>query len=282
MLEITIDTNIIAEENSPTLQYLINAHQSGLLDVAVASRFWKDKDNDSDHTRVERQRQIVGQLNVIPSGFIIGGDKLGNKVAVLIDDRMHQQLSCLFDIDTSTRGGIHSRYDVDHIYSHLMLNRDIFLTYEEKLIKKRMLLKEVGINLAHPDKFVEAIKETYQHYPEYSSEFLHHLYFLLDQMHQSPINGQLFKRLQGMRQAQDDIDAGRFSKEDEKAIQYMATNFKAYNRKPLEVAVELVKQQYHGMKVAYLSRYPSQPIISKNIIRGLKEIYGRVLDREIS
>lgn len=94
------------------------------------------------------------------------------------------------------------------------------------------------------------------------------------------MNIQLSKRLQYMRQAQDDIDTGKFSKEDEKAIRYLAANIESYKHKPLEVAVMLLKQQYHSMKNTYLSLYPSQPIISRNIVHGIKEIYGHILDEE--
>lgn len=280
MLKITIDTSIIAEEDNPTLGYLVNAHENGILDIAVANRFKLDKDNDPDQVRVERQRQVVAELNLVPSAFIIGVDNLGDKMAIVVDDELHQQLFCLFEIDTNTRGGMHSRYDVDHIYSHSMLNRDIFLTSENRFIKKRAVLKQLGINLARPEHFVEAMKQTERSYSVLSVEFQHHLYLLLDQMDQAPMNMQVYKRLQAMREAQAAIKEGRYTREDEKAIRYIAANFKSYSQKPLEIAVKLIKQQYHPMKAVYLSHYPSRPITAINIAYGLKEIYGHVLDRE--
>ena len=67
LLKITIDTSVVAEENSTTIQYLVEAHEKKLLDVAVASRFMMDKENDPDPERVERQKRIVEKLNLVPS-----------------------------------------------------------------------------------------------------------------------------------------------------------------------------------------------------------------------
>lgn len=280
MLKITIDTSIIAAEDNSTLGYLVNAHKNGVLDVAVANRFKLDKSNDTDPIRIERQRQVVAGLHLVPSGFIIGVDNLGDKMAVAVDDELHQQLFCLFEIDINARGGMHSRYDVDHIYSHLMRNRDIFLTFEGRFIKKRAVLKDIGIHLAHPEHFIEAMKQAEQSYSIHAPEFQHHLCLLLDQMHKSPMNVQVYKRLQDMREAQAAIKEGRYTKEDEKAIRYIAANFKLYSQKQLETAVKLIKQQYHSMKAVYLSRYPGKPITARNIADGLKEIYGHVLNTE--
>lgn len=281
MLKITIDTSVVAEKGNTTLQYLVEAHESKLLDVAVASRFRMDKENDPDPERVERQKRIVARLNLVPSTFLIGVQYDDDEVGVLADDDLHQQLFCLFDIDTSTRGGRHTHFDVDHMYSHLIGRRDFFLTYESKMLKKRAVLKEVGINIVHPDKFTQGMKQMTVLHPICSSDFRENFLALLDQIHYSQINPQLLNRLQAMREAQTDIKEGRFTKEDEKAIRYIASNFGAYRHLPLNVATMLLKKQYLRMKTTYLSRYPNRPITAGNIVSGLRDTYGHAIDKEV-
>jgi hypothetical protein len=278
LLEITIDTSVVAEEDS-TLQYLIDAHQKNFLDVAVAGRFKMDKENDTARERVERHQKIVAQLNFVASTFRIGTHDYTGEIGVLADDELHQQLFCLFDIDPNTRSGRHSQYDVDHMYSHLIKKRGFFLTYENKILKKRVVLKEVGISVSHPGKFVLAVKHIIALHSIHSLDFHNYLSILLDQVHNSHMNPQLYKRLQIIRQAQADIRERKFTKEDEKAIQYIVSNFNTYRNLPLQVATMLLKKQYHSMKTSYLSRYPSRPIKAGNIVSGLRELYGYTIDK---
>ncbi len=142
-LKITIDTSVISDDGA-VLDYLVTAHQRGQIDVAVASRFKLDKENDRNTERAERQRQIVSQLYFIPSTIRLSLNYIDDEMVVIADDTIHQQLFCLFDIDPTTRGGRHTLWDVDHLYSHMLRGRDIFLTFDKQLLRKRTVLKEIG------------------------------------------------------------------------------------------------------------------------------------------
>ena len=85
-----------------------------------------------------------------------------------------------------------------------------------------------------------------------------------------------------MREAQTNIKAGRFTKEDEKAIRYIADNFGTYRNIPTNTAIRLIKAQYHHMKTTYLSRHPNLPITAGNIVKGLRDTYGHIIDKNVS
>lgn len=280
MLKITIDTSLVADETSTTLCYLVEAHQNNLLDVAVTSRFRMDKDNDSDLERVQRQKAITAKLNIIPSTFLIGAIHEDDEVGLLADDEIHQQLFCLFDIDRTTRGGKHTAYDVDHLYGHIISGRDIFLTYEKKFVKKRMVLKEVGINVAFPDKAVLAIQQALLEYPINTAAFQTRVMGLIEESHHESLNYTLLKRLQRLRQAQQDLTNKFFTQEDEKAIRYLAPRYKRYKGQKVEVCTFLFKQHYHNMKGRVLWHFPNRTITTGSIIGGVLALYGRYFDND--
>lgn len=275
MIKITIDTSVISEEEGNILEYLVSAHISGLIDVAVASRFKMDKENDINQERVEKQQKIVSKLHLIPSTFRIGLSYTDDEMGILADDNLHQQLFCLFDIDTNTRGGQHTIWDVDHLYSHMIQDRDVFLTFEGKFIKKRAILKDIGANIAHPIKFIDSMKSIASLHSTHTSQFRYQLFDLLDRIHNSQPNPQLQRRLNAMREAQENIKAGRFTQEDEKVIRYIATKFRSFKTYPSDIAAIKARNQYPAMKTSYLSRYPSYKINATNIIRGLNNMYNR-------
>lgn len=277
MISITIDTSVVAAEND-TFEFLIDAHMKGLLDVGVASRFRMDKENDPDAERVKRQKAVVDKLSIIPSTFLIGAMYHDQDIGLLADDELHQQLFCLFDIDHNTRGGRHSAYDVDHMYSHIVRGRDFFLTYEKKYVRKRVALQQVGLNISDPDIYVLAVKQAILSFEPYKPEFKSKIEALIEQMHSVKPNLELQRRLSAMRQAQRDIIGRVFSKEDEKAIRYLAQKYKSYRGQSKETAIRLYKQKYHDLKNMYLSRYPNKPIKATNIVEGILEMYRKYYD----
>jgi hypothetical protein len=275
MLKITVDNSAISQDYSTILQYLLRAHREGIFDVAISSRFKLDKKNDSDNERKVYQEQIVAQLRVVPAVFRLGVDYETNEIGLLADDDVHQQLFCLFDIDPTTRGGQHSLYDVDHLYSHRVAKRDIFVTADGTTLRKRAVLKEVGINVTRPDTFVEATTQTLALSSADSIEFTSHLFLLLDQAQPAAMNHKLLKRLTNLREAQEAIKERRFTDNDELVIMRIATTFSRFKQYPLDVAIPMIRRQYHGMKRGYLSRYPNESLNKRNIVRGLRTLYDK-------
>lgn len=273
MIKITIDTSVIANETSPTLEYLVLAHEQGLLDVGVTSRFRMDKDNDPDRERAERQKVIVAKLKNIPSTFLIGADYEDHEVGMLTDTELHQQLFCLFEIDHTNRGGRHTAYDVDHLYAHIVTGRELFLTYEKKFVKKRQILKELGINISFPDEAVHAIQQASSEFPINSVDFRIRTLELIESFHDYPLNHILLKRLQNMRQAQKDIAGKVFNSDDEKVVRYLAPRYKRYIGQNTEISKQLFRQHYHTLKNQVLWHYPHIPITSTNIIRGILDLF---------
>jgi hypothetical protein len=274
MLQLTIDTSIVAEEGS-VLEYLKNGHQTGLFDVAVSSRFRMDKENDQDLERLERHRKIAAHFNITPSTFTLGNIE-DNEIGLLPDEEEHSQLFCLFDVNETTRGGRHSRCDIDHIYSHLVAGRDIFLTFEKRVLKKRAILSELNINVTHPEIFVEAAKQASSIYFHRTVEFEHALQSNIDILHPAKMNPVLLSRLRAMRQAQEDVRLKRFTPDDEKIVKKLVQRHRAYHSNPLEDLDYLVRRGYHQKKFFYLFAFPSQQITINNVVRGITRLYPRI------
>ncbi len=280
MLTLTIDTSVITTRNSTSLPYLIKAHEDGLIDVAVSSRFRMDKEHDPDPEQLQQDWSAAGRFTQIPSTFLIGATYEDDEVGIIPHPETQQQLFCLFEIDYKTKGGIHTKYDIDHIYSHLAHHRDIFLTFEKRVIKKRAILREVGVTVAHPDYFQTALSDVLERYPTEAPCFKDQLMASLDALHQSLMNEKLLKKLYALKVAQAALADGVFLEEDEKAIHFLAKKYRGAQGFSEGAATLIFKKNYHSMKRIYLSFYPSRELKASNIINGIMGIYRRHFDTD--
>ena len=158
MMRITIDTNVLicgidgSLEEQKVFDDLMSLKQRELLDIAITSRFDQDKKKDSDLERVKKHYQIARMLTAIPSSFRCGISLLGQDR--LVDEVVYKPLSKLFKVEDSEKANHNTLMDVDHLYGHWVDNREYFLTYENRILRKKEALVKLNIKVDNPSNFL--------------------------------------------------------------------------------------------------------------------------------
>jgi hypothetical protein len=161
MVKITIDSNILIRgldgksNERQTLERFVKLHKAGIWDVAISNRFEQDKAKDKDGARVYRDILIASQFTEISSPF---RTEIFQEHGFLVDNSVSKYLSDLFKVDPKANRK-NTAWDVDHLYGHLVAERDWFITNESRIWKKRNFLKHVGIYVSQPNHFITAFDE---------------------------------------------------------------------------------------------------------------------------
>ena len=161
MPNVTIDTNVIISEDKKKLLLLAQIKElveQGFIDLAVTTRVVADKDQDrnekrkSDHLKEFNHYPKLGtparfDFSRFNSGDFWAGEEhvqLSNHLATVLFGKVQGECS-------------HTELaDIDHLIGHLHAGRDIFVTWDKDILKKRKELRnQTGIVVNSPEELVK-------------------------------------------------------------------------------------------------------------------------------
>lgn len=158
MLRVTIDTNVIINENNQMIVQIKQLAEQGLIDIAVTTRVIADKDQDknerrkSEHLKEFDHYPKVGTVarsvfSRWDSGDFWAGEadvQLGNQLSQILFGKMQDKCS-------------HNELsDLDHLAGHLHAKRDVFVTFDKDILRKHKELHEqIGITVNSPEELVK-------------------------------------------------------------------------------------------------------------------------------
>jgi len=160
MLKVTIDTNVIIDEKKHRLLTQIKQlAEQGLIDIAVTTRVVADKDQDEIKTRKAKHLKEfdhypkVGTLVRLNFSRLDSGDFLAGEEHVQVSRQIEKVL--FGKISANDKRDHNKRADVDHLGGHYFAKRDVFITRDDRMWKKRNVLREqVGIVVEKPQEFL--------------------------------------------------------------------------------------------------------------------------------
>lgn len=147
---ITLDTNCVInlfddKSSSATsvlrIETLMRYALDGKVNIAITTRVEADLANDKNE---ERRHDLFAKLNIFPVIPSIGysGNQSDEKVVRLAKE-IQQVLSPGLTRDSSRYSN--KINDIDHLVGHLLDNRDIFVTDDKDILRKRSELNGLGI-----------------------------------------------------------------------------------------------------------------------------------------
>ena len=156
MLKVTLDTNVIIDE------YLVTQfkqlEKQGLIDIAVSTRVVADKDQDRDEARKGKHLKEFESYpkEAAPARWGFSSWNGGDVWAAEEHINLSQQLEEIVFGKISGKRSHNKVADIDHLHSHYLSGRDIFVTNDKKDIwRKREELKEkLGIVVENPQEFL--------------------------------------------------------------------------------------------------------------------------------
>jgi len=160
MLKVTIDTNVIIDEKKYRLLTQIKQLAGqGLIDIAVTTRVVADKDQDEIKTRKAKHLKEfdhypkVGTLVRLNFSRLDSGDFLAGEEDVQISRQIEKVL--FGKISANDKRAHNKMADVDHLGGHYFTKRDVFITQDDRMWKKRNVLREqLGIVIEKPQEFL--------------------------------------------------------------------------------------------------------------------------------
>ena len=160
MLKVTIDTNVIIDEKKRRLLTQIKQlAEQGLIDIAVTTRVVADKDQDEDKTRKSKHLKEfdsyikVGTIARTNLTWTNTGDFTVDDEGVQVSQQIEK---VIFGKISANDKRAHNKWaDVDHLVGHYFAERDVFVTQENRMWKKRNVLREqLGIIVERPQEFL--------------------------------------------------------------------------------------------------------------------------------
>ena len=155
MLKVTLDTNVIIDD------YLVTQfrqlEKQGLIDIAVTTRVVADKDQDKDKARkVEHLKEFENYPKVgTPARWDFSRWDSGDFWAGEEDIHLSQQIEKLVFSEISGKRSHNELADVDHLLGHYKARRDIFVTNDNDILKKREEFKaKLRIVVENPQEFL--------------------------------------------------------------------------------------------------------------------------------
>lgn len=170
-MKLTLDTNCIInvfDHGSKTatsvesLERLFRAALSGQGEVAITTRVREDLENDTNEPRKVALLRTCKLFPIIGSVFRFdvsrweGGDYWASEEdTVMIADLQKALFPCLSPDQSDFRNKLH---DIDHLFAHAKAHREIFVTDDKEILKKRTALKrEFAIVVRSPDEAVTSL-----------------------------------------------------------------------------------------------------------------------------
>lgn len=150
MLKITLDTcEIIIENASPLLARVKELALHGKVDIATTTMVIADKDQDKDPNRKARHLAALEEYPQVGTAARCGFSLCGSGDFCSGGDVELQIERIVFgEINPSDKHSHNKWADVDHLYGHYRIGRDIFVTEDTAILKKASKLKnELGIQV---------------------------------------------------------------------------------------------------------------------------------------
>jgi hypothetical protein len=169
MLRITLDTNVLISglDQSDSAKRDVFAklrllEKQGYIQLALTSRFDRDKEDDQDIERVKRHYRVARDFSNLGGPFRIGVSAIGGLDGLVGGDEPDFQ--AVFGITDPTTANPHTLSDVDHLFAHWRAGYDYFLTYDRPVLKKAGKLRELGVTVISPDSFTHIASQTIEQY----------------------------------------------------------------------------------------------------------------------
>jgi hypothetical protein len=162
--KITLDTNSIlnvADGDHATatsvesLQTLINYGLSGKAEIAATTRAEADIANDRDPERCKTMLTLLKVIPIVGTVARLDKSRLGDSDVLAGDahQRLHAEVQAIVfpGLQTDDRRYRNKIYDVDHLVGHKLNGRDIFVTDDRDIWRRREALeKGPGIVVMRP------------------------------------------------------------------------------------------------------------------------------------
>jgi len=160
MLKVTIDTNVIIDEKKHRLLAQIKQMaKQGLVDIGVTTRVVADKDQDEIKTRKAKHLKEFDHYPKVGTPMRLNfsrwdsGDFWAGEEHVQVSRQIEKVL--FGKISTNDKRAHNKRADVDHLVGHYFAERDVFVTQDDIMWKKRNVLSEqLGIVVEKPQEFL--------------------------------------------------------------------------------------------------------------------------------
>ena len=159
MLRVTIDTNVIITENKQMLIAEIKQlAEQNLIDIAVTTRVIADKDQDKNEIRKSEHLKEFSHYPKVGTVGRWGFSRWdsGDFWAGEADVQLGNLLSEILFGKTKDKCSHNELADIDHLAGHLHAKRDIFVTFDKDILKKRKELHEqIGIAVNSPEELIK-------------------------------------------------------------------------------------------------------------------------------
>lgn len=163
-LRISIDSQIIIDMDRPnyqtTFDKLADLSQRKLLNVSISSRFVQDKNRDQDQARIQRHLSASSTFSQTVS--IARCDESLTDADVPTGDDFEEiwkHLARVTNAVPGTKKYDNQRRDGDHLYSHIISNRDYFLTREKIILTNCSTLPpNLAVVAIEPTRFLAALE----------------------------------------------------------------------------------------------------------------------------
>ncbi|HEX74194.1 MAG TPA: hypothetical protein G4N93_03505 [Dehalococcoidia bacterium] len=160
MLKVSIDSNMIINEKTlGLLAQIKQLAEKGLIDISVTTRVIADKDQDPDEARKSKHLKEfdsyikVGTIARTNLTWTNTGDFTVDDEGVQVSQQIEK---VIFGKISANDKRAHNKWaDVDHLVGHYFAERDVFVTQENRMWKKRNVLREqLGIIVERPQEFL--------------------------------------------------------------------------------------------------------------------------------
>lgn len=168
---ITLDANCVinlfdrdspSATSVPEIEALVRYGLDGKAEIAVTTRLEADIEQDKNETR---RRALIAMLNMFPVIPSIGRwdvskwdeDVWATETSERLNDEIKNILSPGLQPGTATFANRIN--DIDHLTGHVLDKRDIFVTDDKGILRKRDQLKGLGIIVMNPARGVAHIDE---------------------------------------------------------------------------------------------------------------------------
>lgn len=172
--KITLDNNCIInlfdfDAKTPTsvepLTEIIKLGLSNRVDIAITTRVESDLENDKDDKRrAEMMRKIsvfpiIGTLGRWGVSKWDGGDVYAGPDTVKLSDEI-QKIIFPGGLNEKSATYTNKRNDIGHLVGHIINKRDIFVTDDGEILKKKIILKtSPGLIVMNPKECLDYLEE---------------------------------------------------------------------------------------------------------------------------
>jgi len=173
ILKITLDTNCVINlldfysETATSVDYiteLIRFSHLKKIDIAITTRVENDVENDGDEKRRNKMLERIGQFPIIGTMGRFGVTKFGGGDIYVSNEevKLREELKNIIfpGLLPSDKRNNNKVNDIDHLVGHIINKRDIFVTEDKEILRKRDTLKiSPGIVVISPQECVEYVEE---------------------------------------------------------------------------------------------------------------------------